>query len=201
MRAGKVSPSAQRGRDVRRRLLAAAAELIGERGWSAVSTRAVAERAGVGAGLVHYHFPSLQALLADAALARVEELLARFAAPLRAAPTPEAGLDHLLGALDAYSGHDAASLLFNETYLAAARDPALARRLADALADTRRHLADWLRAHGAADPEPTAAVLAAALDGVMLHRPLDPGLTAAAVAPVLRRTLARPAHDKGGDPR
>lgn len=51
--------AADRGREVRRKLLTAAVELIPERGWNAVSTRLLAERAGVAAGLVHYHFPSL----------------------------------------------------------------------------------------------------------------------------------------------
>ncbi|MFD1052553.1 helix-turn-helix domain-containing protein, partial [Kibdelosporangium lantanae] len=35
------------GEEVRQRLLAAAVQLIPERGWSAVSTRVLAERAGV----------------------------------------------------------------------------------------------------------------------------------------------------------
>lgn len=42
-----TSPGALRGQEVRQRLLRAAIELIGERGWSAVSTRVLAERAGV----------------------------------------------------------------------------------------------------------------------------------------------------------
>jgi len=53
---------------VRQRLLDTAAELIAERGWTAVSKRLVAERAGVAAGLVHYHFTSVQALLSAAAV-------------------------------------------------------------------------------------------------------------------------------------
>ena len=43
----------ERGRDVRAHLLAAARELIGEVGWTGVSTRVVAERAGVRPGMVH----------------------------------------------------------------------------------------------------------------------------------------------------
>lgn len=40
------SPAEARGQDVRRRLRVAA-ELIPERGWAAVSTRVLADRAGV----------------------------------------------------------------------------------------------------------------------------------------------------------
>lgn len=67
--------AADRGGEVRLQLLSAAAELIAELGWTAVSTRILAERAGVTPGLVHYHFPSLQALLRDAALGMISDLL------------------------------------------------------------------------------------------------------------------------------
>src|SRR5215218_10063879 len=66
--------AADRGREVRRRLVQAARELVPERGWAAVSTRTVAERAGVAPGLVHYHFASLQALLAEAAVGAMRDL-------------------------------------------------------------------------------------------------------------------------------
>jgi len=48
----------------------AAAELIAERGWGAVTTRMVAERAGLRPGLVHYHFDSVTDLLIDSSLRR-----------------------------------------------------------------------------------------------------------------------------------
>ena len=55
----------------RARLLSAAASLIAERGWSAVTTRAVAERAGVNQALVHYHFGSIDNLRREAVMARL----------------------------------------------------------------------------------------------------------------------------------
>lgn len=122
-----------RGRDVRLQLLSTAAELIAELGWNAVSTRILAERAGVTPGLVHYHFPSLQALLRDAALGMMSDLLSAIEA-----------------------------LIEN---------------------------AGWLAQHGADTPEDTASVLAAAIDGVILHRALNPALTTSAVAPLLRRLI------------
>lgn len=60
--------SIERGRSARAKLLAAAAALIAEVGWNAVSTRLLADRAGVRSGLVHYHFESLQTVLRRAAL-------------------------------------------------------------------------------------------------------------------------------------
>lgn len=182
--------AADRGREVRLRLLSAAAELIAELGWNAVSTRNLAERAGVAPGLVHYHFPSLQALLRDAALGMISGLLTAVESIFEDAPTLEAGVDMMLGSLDACSGSDLASLLFTETYLAATRDEALRVELIALVDEFRRKLAQWLSKNGVKTSKDTAAVLAAAIDGVMLHRALDPGLTSATVAPVLHKIVA-----------
>lgn len=181
--------AADRGRDVRLRLLSTAAELIAELGWAAVSTRTLAERAGVAPGLVHYHFPSLQALLRDAAMGMISDLLSAAEAMLDNARTVDAGIDTMLASLDAYTGSDPTSLLFTETYLAATRDEVLRRDLAALVAEFRRQLSRWLAVHGASAPDDTAAVLAAAIDGVMLHRALDPQLTSSVVAPLMKRLV------------
>ncbi|MFF0247647.1 TetR/AcrR family transcriptional regulator [Streptosporangium sandarakinum] len=192
-----MKTSAERGREVRRKLLDAAADLIPERGWTAVSTRVLAERTGVAPGLVHYHFPSLQALLSEAALDVIRRVVAETGPLLERAETLDDGLAAMFGALDAFTGSDPVSVLFTETYLAAARDEDLRRELTALVTRFRRELVDWLRARGQETPEETASVLAAALDGMMLHRPLNPELTSAAVMTVLRRLLTRP----GGDDR
>ncbi|MDQ4119447.1 MAG: hypothetical protein M3235_21180 [Actinomycetota bacterium] len=62
--------------------------------------------------------------------------------------------------------------------------------MATVVTEFRRELAGWLDRHGHPTPEDTAAVLAAAVDGVLLHRTLDPALRTATVLPVLRRLLA-----------
>lgn len=182
--------AADRGREVRQRLLAAAAELIPEVGWAGVSTRAVATRAGVAPGLVHYHFSSLQALLREAAVGVMRRLLDETTQVLARADTPRAGLDLMLGSLDAYTGTDLTSLLFVETYLAAVRDEDLHADITGLVAGFRDELARWLGERDQELPDETAAVLAAAVDGVMLHRALDPRLRSAVVAPVLRRLVA-----------
>ncbi|MFE1168484.1 TetR/AcrR family transcriptional regulator [Nocardiopsis sp. NPDC058789] len=178
----------ERGRQVRERLLGAASELIAEVGWGAVSTRMLAERAGVGPGLVHYHYPSLNALLNEAALATMRAVAERTAEQLEGTD-PGPGLEMMLAALDVYPGDDPVSALFVEAYLAAGRDDDLRDGITALLERFRAPLTDWLRAGGVADPEATARVLASALDGVMLHRTLDPRLGAETVGPVLRRLL------------
>jgi AcrR family transcriptional regulator len=184
-----VVTNAERGREVRQRLMVAATELVAERGWSAVSTRALAERAGVVPGVVHYHFPSVQALLREATVAAMRGLVDQLGAQVDQGATPEDVLDVILRGLERYTGVDPMSVLFVETYLAAARDPALHDAVRGVLDTFRSELARTLAERGVATPGATAAVLAAAIDGVMLHRALDPGFDAQAVAPVLRRTL------------
>jgi AcrR family transcriptional regulator len=181
--------AAERGREVRQRLRAAAAELVPELGWAGVSTRLLARRAGVAPGLVHYHFPSLQALLREAALGVLRDLLEHVAAALDAADGLDAGLEVLLGPVEAHTGRDPASLLVTEAYLAAARDEEMRTALTALLGHLRRDVARWLARHDHPTPDRTALVLAAALDGLLLHRALDPGLTPADVAPVLRGLL------------
>ncbi|WP_214401760.1 TetR/AcrR family transcriptional regulator [Pseudonocardia lacus] len=184
-----MATAAEKGEQVRRRLRRAAVELIAETGWRAVTTRGVAERAGVGAGLVHYHFPSVEALLREAALGLMREVAERAAEPMERAADADEGLRLLLGALDAHTGTDPVSLVFLETYLAAARDADLGARVGAVIAEFRGRTARWLRRCGTAEPERTAAVLAGAVDGLLLHRALDPALTAAAVGPVLHRVV------------
>lgn len=174
---------------MRHKLLAAAVELIPELGWNAVSTRALAQRAGVAPGLVHYHFASLRALLREAAVGTMRQSLGSAGSALAHAESPEAGLALLLGALDAYSGTDPTSLLFVETYLASTRDEELRGELTDLVTEFRAEMVRTLRTHGVPAPTQTASTLAAAIDGIMLHRALDADLTASAVGPVLRRLV------------
>ncbi|MER7078251.1 transcriptional regulator, TetR family [Saccharopolyspora kobensis] len=184
--------SADRGREVRQRLLEAAAELIAERGWGAVSTRMVAERADVGAGLVHYHFASVQVLLSAAAVGVMRDVGASLEPLLERADTPAEALQLLLTSLDRYTGDDAVSVLFAETYLAATRDPALRGQVAEVLAEFSARLGGWLAERGVAEAGTTAAVVGSAIDGLMMQRALHPGLTADAVLPVLARLVETP---------
>lgn len=171
---------------VRERLRGAAVELIVERGWSAVSTRMLAERAGVAPGVVHYHFGSVRALLREAALGVLRGLVDQLTEALPHGADDTVRL--LVSSLSAYDGTDPTSLLFTETYLAATRDAELRDELARIVADLRTRLAERLA--GVPDAEATAAVLAASVDGILLHRALGPGLDPPALRRVLRRLVA-----------
>jgi AcrR family transcriptional regulator len=66
-----------RGEATRERVLAAARDVLLERGFAQTSTRAVAERADVRLSLVHYHFGSKQRLLIEVLEHENELLLTR----------------------------------------------------------------------------------------------------------------------------
>ena len=184
-----VETSAQRGEKVRARLLQAAAELIGERGWHAVSTRMLAERAQVRSGLVHYHFASLSTLLNEAATSAITQLLDQSIQQLQAAPDVESGLAGIAELLEPYSGEDPFSLLYLETYLAAARDPELKTEVSRIVERFRIALAKWLRAQRQSKPDATARVLMAAIDGLLLQRPMTSETGSAGIETVLHRLL------------
>ena len=183
-----VARGSARAAVAREKLVRAAASLIPELGWGSVSTRTLAERAGVPAGLVHYHFASVTDVLSEAAVAAVRDLLDAVLAEL-ADLAPPAGVDRLFRALDPLSGTDPASLLVAEAYLAATRDERLRADLHGQLHRFRSGVAGWLAGHGVAEPDAVAALLAAALDGVVLHRALGPGPGADALVPVAQRLL------------
>jgi AcrR family transcriptional regulator len=165
-----------RGAATRDALLAAAAALIPEVGWGAVTTRAVADRAGVRPGLVHYHFDSVEALLVAAATSAADDLVAGVRTTLDATDDLDSGIDALATAVTGVAD-DPALLLLTEASLAGTRIPPLRHAFAAALDDLRLTIARWLADRGYdGDPAPTAAVLAAALDGWALHRAADPSL-------------------------
>lgn len=183
--------AAERGQEVRQRLLEAAAALIAERGWNAVRTRLVAERAGVAAGLVHYHFNSVQALLSAAAVGVMRQAAGSVGPALTQARTPAEAVHVLVASLDEFTGTDPVSMVFIESYLAATRDPQLRDAVAEVITEFRAQVGHWLGTHGVPDLETTAAVLGSAIDGLVMQRALDPTLTADSIAPVLTRLLTK----------
>ncbi|MEV4314174.1 TetR/AcrR family transcriptional regulator [Actinocrispum sp. NPDC049592] len=184
------SPAAARGQEVRQRLLAAAVELIPERGWTAVSTRVLAERAGVTPSVVHYHFPSMPALLSEAAITAMRMIVSEVDGMTETAGSPRELVEGLLASVAQYDGADPMSLLFIETYLAATRDAGLRAQIEVIITGVRERIGEWLAGQGIAESGETAAVLLAAIDGLLLHRGLGSAPDPAALGIVLRRLIA-----------
>jgi AcrR family transcriptional regulator len=190
--AGRTTASAP----TREKLMAAAAELIAELGWGRVTTRAVAERAGLPHGAVSYHFRGKQELLIEAAMF----------AFARAVPEDEfaalAGVEDLIGLIAAEVGDRDAidpvlSRLMFEAMREAERDPALRDRMGAMLAQYRELMVQAVRSEqergavfAGAPADAIATLLGAVGDGLLLHALLDPDLDVHAALNALRALLA-----------
>ena len=129
----------------RERLMSAAAELVAELGWGRVTTRAVAERAGLPHGAVSYHFRGKQELLTEAAMS----------AFARAIPVGEfaalAGAEDFIGLIAAEVANREAidpvlSRLMLEAMREAERDPSLRERMSAMLTQYRELMIQAIRA-------------------------------------------------------
>lgn len=165
-----------RSAETRERLVAATAELIAEIGWCNVSTRTVAERAGVNPGVVHYHVTSIDELRR---LAAIQGVQAFFQGPINEAITehhPREAVAELLAVLTSADPRAPHLLLLYESLVAAGRDEQLREQIAELVMQLRQRLTDWLVTHQVPDPEAVAVTVTAALDGYLLQRALDPTL-------------------------
>jgi len=184
----------------RERLLTAAIELIAEAGWGGVTTRAVAERAGVNQALVHYHYRSVAGLLREAAYASMSATFEPVMLRLVEAGDPVTALRGMFGGLADLDPGAPESKVVAEAAMQAVRDPELGAQVRQMLAQFRLELAGrlagaqaegWLGA--SADTAALAVALTAMLDGLALHRLIDQGLeVGAASAAVLALLEAGP---------
>jgi AcrR family transcriptional regulator len=161
-----------------------------------VTARAVAERAGTHAGLLHYHFGGLPPFRREVAAAAMRQLAGPVLALLTAAPEWTSGLESVLRA--AAEPKDArAARVSAELIAASLHDAEIAELMRGSLAEARDGLIPWLRRTGAAEPSGVAVLLLGALDGLLLHQLLDPALrlrdaaaAAASLSPAVQETPA-----------
>jgi AcrR family transcriptional regulator len=181
----------------RRRLLSAAASLIVERGWGAVTTRAVAERAGANQALVHYHFGSIDNLRRESVLAElgpaIGELIDQL---LDDRPVPES-IHKVMGLVDRFDLGTDAGVLMAESLLQATRDPKMAQDMARVMGSWGELLGPRLAVaqergvvRGDIPAEQLTSVLAAFLDGFLIQRMADPGLDTGQAADTLIQLLS-----------
>ncbi|MBB5084558.1 TetR/AcrR family transcriptional regulator [Nonomuraea endophytica] len=154
--------------------------LLTEHGWPAVTTRGVAERAGTNPGLIHYHFGGLPGLHAAIARAAGELVIGPLVTELLGAVDARAALGRIRDMLGETTGDERATRLAVEVIAGAARDPALGEVLREQLRQARGQIGEALgRMHPEWPAERRAGVavlVTAAVDGLMLHYLLDPGL-------------------------
>lgn len=167
----------------RPQILAAAAEVITERGVAATRIADVARRCGVSPAAVLYRFATKEALLAEALVAGDDRFYAELNERLDAEPTPARRLVVLIETVGE-SAEDFA--LWIELWTCALRDADLreARERFDARwrAVIETILADGVAAgeFGAVDPARTALALGALIDGLTVQAALgDPEVSPA----------------------
>jgi len=179
--------------------VAAGVAVLGESGWPGVTTRAVAERAGTHAGLIHYHFGGLTGLHAAIFRQATALIVDPLVAELLDAPDERAALASMRRMLSQAPGGERAARLPAELIMGAMRDPALGAVLLDELRRARARIADRLRAlHPGWSPERltgVATLVTASIDGLMLHRMIDDELPAGAALSAVEALL----EEKGTD--
>lgn len=177
---GRRPSRAERRRDTRSRLLAAAAQVFARRGLQGASLDEVAEHAGFSKGAVYSNFRSkddlVLAVLEDCMAAHVQAVAAACGASAEQVPDGGGLAARLSGALAA---DDELTLVRTELLLHALRNPESRYKLAArqrVLRDTlARALEGATAGSGRAIPAPEVASLVLALaDGLALQRMLDP---------------------------
>ncbi|MEV2275583.1 TetR family transcriptional regulator C-terminal domain-containing protein [Nocardiopsis sp. NPDC049922] len=170
-----------RGRRRREELVEAGLALLVEGGWPAVTTRAVAARGGTNMGLIHYHFGGLPALRLEIARRAGDAVMMPVVEALLAAPDARSVLDAMRTVVPRVTGDERVVRLSVELIVGAMRQPELGDALRAGLREARGQIADWLgtlNPHWPAERRTgTATLVAALLDGMMLHHLLDAQLS------------------------
>ncbi|MBC7292136.1 MAG: TetR family transcriptional regulator [Actinotalea sp.] len=147
-------------------MVAAALEVVAERGVAGASHRAIARAADVPLGSTTYHFASLDDLLAAAFTVHADRVASALEQQMSAASGPEEALDALARHLAEDLVRAEGLLLAVELYVAATRRPAL-RAVTEAwMRRSRRTLERHF------DPV-TARELDALVEGLVLHQALS----------------------------
>jgi len=180
----------------RSRILAAAGELIVEVGWANVTTRLIAERAGVNNALIHYYYGSKDDLLLQAAGAALAEegegLLSLVSDGANVADALKAVFDWVL----AVDTHAPSMVVAMEATHRAVRDERIGEfvqtiwggyvdTFASAIAEAQRD--GDMRPD--LDPSGLALVLGALMDGLFLYRLVIPDPEMGQASAVVRRLI------------
>lgn len=156
---------------------------MAELGIDRVRTRSIAERAGVNPALVHYHFGSVSALVLEAAQDALLRTLGPSLEAFQSGATLRDSIHAILVWLDRYGEATPGSTILAEAMVKATRNRAFRKWATEASRRFRSIIEERLRVAREAgeidsgqDLAATAVVLAAALDGLLFHRLVDPRL-------------------------
>lgn len=190
-----------RGQQTRERILAATVEVIAREGWGAVTVRKIAAAADVNAALVNYHFGSKTNLMLAALESALEEQVVTPMLEAFSDAEPQRVLADLVRLTLGPRVTEDAHRVFESALAAVVHDPDLAVRLRPTLRRFRAVLAgvfDRAIASGEMPPTDTEAlaiVCTALLDGLWLHRLIDPQIPAERIANTAAELLPQPAGE------
>ncbi len=187
----------------RERLLEAAILEIADKGIGGIRTRSVAERAGVNSALIHYHFKSMDDLVAEAT-ATAFSALAEPAMESLTAPTIGEGIGILSAAIGSIDPDDPGWAVLLEVMVHAPRHPQLGGFVMGWLRGYRtamRHRLDQAVEEGelpaSTDTEGLSLALMALLDGLGLYAYIAPDLDVGRAAASFTQLISNPTQ---GDP-
>ena len=169
--APRKRPRQQRSRETVARILDAAAEVFADVGYTAATTNAVAERAGVSIGSLYQYLPNKEALLAALAERHLDDAVSRLGprlAELRDRELDIAALAEAMVGLAIDLNDDPAGL-HHLLFTAAPRTAEVVERYADLIDVVVAEAAHHLRrlGVGGADPALRARVLVHAVDAAV----------------------------------
>lgn len=163
-------PSAQRRHDPgrRARIIQSTLDVIAEHGVAGTTHRRVAAAADVPLGSMTYHFRDMDELLTAAFTRLADTVAARFTARLSAASTVDEACEAVVDlVLNDEWATPRTMLLSYELYAFAARNPPLRQVMRNWMANSRAALAQHF------EPD-TAKALDAMIEGLTIHRSVDP---------------------------
>ncbi len=163
-------------RSTRDSLLEAARSCLVRDGFERITTRRIAEAAGVNIATLHYYFGSKEALLDETMRFALDEVVQRIDKAVSAAQTLADALELGLAAYWEFV-RDLPGVLRFDLAVRGFRDPVARQQSAWLLTELHRLTVEMLRGFAPADPdqcptglfEPIAHFLVASLDGITLH--------------------------------
>lgn len=135
---GRRQPQQARSRRRQDQILAAAAELVGEGGYTDLTMTALATRAGVSVGSLYQHFRDREAVLGALAEPRLEALTDQFDRRFAAVQDPDDAREAIRDSITAFADQVRDDPVLREVMRATRDTPALAQVN---IADSRRNAA------------------------------------------------------------
>jgi AcrR family transcriptional regulator len=172
------SRHAEQSEQTRRRLMDATRDLVVAKGWSAASSRAIAERAGVNQALINFHFDGKAGLFRETLDRCVSQIENQFG-PWMAATSLSAYFDTCVKSVPGVRRNKNFRFLF-AAMLEGAHDSEIKAAVVEQVHAFREGLRTFLVGQGLPEEDVGrhTTIMAAAMDGLMIHFMLDPSTDA-----------------------